>query len=228
MSIGEVLRRLRDDFPDISISKIRFLEAEGLIDPERTASGYRKFNSADLERLRYILAAQRDRYLPLKVIREHLDAMARGLEPPASAGEVPRAPVAATSAVEQPMAAAPAMRLSREELLANSGLSEAQLGELDSYGLVRPRAGGTEYDAAALAIATVAAAMASHGLEPRHLRAFKTAADREAGLIEQFAAPVARSREEDAAERAADLRGELAALAARLHSALLRQGLDGS
>ena len=101
MSIGEVLRRLRDDFPDVSISKIRFLEAEGLIEPQRTASGYRKFSQADLEQLRYVLTAQRDHYLPLKVIREHLDAMARGLEPPAAAGEAPRAPRVAPVSVER-------------------------------------------------------------------------------------------------------------------------------
>jgi DNA-binding transcriptional MerR regulator len=97
MGIGEVLRRLRDEFPDVSISKIRFLESAGLIDPERTPSGYRKFSVADLDRLRYVLAAQRDHYLPLKVIREHLDALSRGLEPPASAREAPQAPAAATS-----------------------------------------------------------------------------------------------------------------------------------
>ena len=89
MSIGEVLNRLRPDFPDVSISKIRFLESEGLVEPERTASGYRKFSYADLERLRYILTAQRDHYYPLKVIKEHLDAMERGLEPPTAAGEPP-------------------------------------------------------------------------------------------------------------------------------------------
>ena len=92
MSIGEVLNRLRPDFPDVSISKIRFLEAEGLVEPERTPSGYRKFSLSDLERLRYILTQQRDRYYPLKVIREHLDAMERGLEPPTAAGEAARAP----------------------------------------------------------------------------------------------------------------------------------------
>jgi DNA-binding transcriptional MerR regulator len=92
MSIGEVLRRLRVEFPDVSISKIRFLEAEGLVEPQRSPSGYRKFSHADLERLRYVLAAQRDHYLPLRVIREHLDAIARGLDPPAMAGQSPRVP----------------------------------------------------------------------------------------------------------------------------------------
>ena len=86
MSIGEVLGQLRSDFPDITISKIRFLEAEGLVEPERTASGYRKFSREDVERLRYVLSAQRDHYLPLRVIKEHLDAIDRGLEPPALNG----------------------------------------------------------------------------------------------------------------------------------------------
>ena len=179
MSIGEVLRRLREEFPDVSISKIRFLEAEGLVEPERTASGYRKFSNTDLERLRYVLGAQRDRYLPLRVIREHLDAMSRGLEPPTSAGEAPRAPVPTLVGPDaEATAPLPSLRLSREELLANSGLSESQLAELDAFGLVRAQPGSGQYDAAGLAIATVAAAMAGHGLEPRHLRVFKTAAGR--------------------------------------------------
>jgi DNA-binding transcriptional MerR regulator len=98
MSIGEVLALLRPDFPDVSISKIRFLEAEGLVEPERAASGYRKFSPADLQRLRYILAAQRDHYLPLKVIREHLAAIERGLDPPSEAGGSPRVPDSASAA----------------------------------------------------------------------------------------------------------------------------------
>jgi DNA-binding transcriptional MerR regulator len=225
MGIGDVLRRLRADFPDVSISKIRFLETEGLVEPERTASGYRKFSPADLERLRYVLTAQRDHYLPLKVIREHLDAMSRGLEPPTSAGETPRAPAAVVEAAGSD-APAPDIWLSRDELLANSGLSEAQLAQLDEFGLVQARSGSDQYDATALAIATAAAAMSAHGLEPRHLRAFKTAADREAGLIDQVCTPVARQRDADAAARAAQLREELAALSSRLHGALLRRALE--
>jgi DNA-binding transcriptional MerR regulator len=224
MSIGEVLRRLSGDFPDVTISKIRFLEAEGLVEPERTGSGYRKFSAADLDRLRYILRAQRDHYLPLRVIREHLDALERGLEPPATAGSSARVP--AQVAQGDADSAGPELRLSRAELIANSDLTDAQLAELEEFGLVRPRPGSGDYDGTALTVATIAAAMAGHGLGPRHLRTFKTAADRELGLIDQVVAPVARSRDEDAALRAEALRSELTGLATRLHAALLRAALQ--
>ncbi|MDX6310221.1 MAG: hypothetical protein QOI06_3267 [Nocardioidaceae bacterium] len=228
MSIGEVLRRLRDEFPDVSISKIRFLESEGLIEPERTPSGYRKFTNSDLERLRYVLASQRDHYLPLKVIREHLDAMARGMQPPAAAGQSPRAPQALPVDGVSPVAGSgPELRMSRGELIANSGLSDGQLDDLEQYGLVRTRTGSADYDGDALTIATTVAALAGYGLEPRHLRVFKTAADREAGLIEQVVMPVARQRDHGGVARAEELRIELAALATRLRGALVAVALKG-
>ena len=226
MGIGEVLRRLHDEFPDVSISKIRFLEAEGLIEPQRSPSGYRKFSHADVDRLRYILAAQRDHYLPLRVIKEHLDAIARGLEPPTVAGESPRAPRLVTAeGTGGPASRAAEIRMSRSELIANSGLTDDQLADLHEYGLVRPREGGEHYDADALAIASTVASLSRHGLEPRHLRLFKTAADREAGLIEQVVVPVSRQRDDDAAVRAAELRRELARLATQLHDALVSLAL---
>jgi DNA-binding transcriptional MerR regulator len=227
MSIGEVLRRLRDEFPDVSISKIRFLEAEGLVEPQRSPSGYRKFSHADVEQLRYVLAAQRDHYLPLRVIKEHLDAIARGLEPPSVAGESPRAPLVepTTEGGGGPFSSAGEIRLSRAELLANSGLSDSQLTDLQEYGLVRTSEGDEHYDRVALTIASTVASLSRHGLEPRHLRSFKTAADREAGLIEQVAAPVARQRSDDAAARAESVRAELTTLAARLHDALVTLAL---
>jgi len=228
MSIGEVLRRLRDEFPDVTISKIRFLETEGLVEPQRSASGYRKFSFADVEQLRYVLAAQRDHYLPLKVIKEHLDAIARGLEPPAIAGESPRAPRAEPDAAAYgSLVRSDDIALSRSELLANSGLTEALLGELEQYGLVRLAGDGDHYDRAALTIAAAAAALSRHGLEPRHLRTFKTAAEREAALIDQVVTLVARRRDSDAAVRAAAVRQEVAAHATRLHDALVRQSLSG-
>ncbi|MEJ7628469.1 MAG: MerR family transcriptional regulator [Nocardioidaceae bacterium] len=226
MGIGEVLRRLRQEFPDVSVSKIRFLESEGLVEPARAASGYRKFSHADVERLRYVLAAQRDHYLPLKVIREHLDAIARGLEPPAVAGAAPRVP-RAVSPDDESHPVAPQIRMSRVELLANSGLSGDELADLQVYGLVRPLTGSEHFDAAALTVATTVAALSRHGLEPRHLRLFKTAADRESGLIEQIVAPVARQRDDEAGSRAADLRRELARLTAQLHDALVSSALAG-
>jgi DNA-binding transcriptional MerR regulator len=227
MSIGEVLRRLRDEFPDVSISKIRFLESEGLVEPQRSPSGYRKFSHADVEQLRYVLAAQRDHYLPLRVIKEHLDAIARGLEPPSAAGESPRVPLPRSepAGAGSATAAAAEIRLSRSELLANSGLTEGELADLQHYGLVQPVDGGEHYDRVALTIASTAASLARHGLEPRHLRTFKTAADREAGLIDQVAAPLARQRDGDAAARAESVRAELTALSGQLHDALVRLAL---
>ena len=133
LSIGEVLTKLRGDFPDITISKIRFLESEGLIEPQRTPSGYRKFTTIDLERLRYVLLAQRDQYLPLKVIKENLDALDRGLQPaPAGGTASPRPTLATIDGEFAPSAFAEQseMRLSRDELLKASGLEDAQLVEL--------------------------------------------------------------------------------------------------
>jgi DNA-binding transcriptional MerR regulator len=163
------------------ISKIRFLESEGLVEPERTASGYRKFSREDLSRLRYVLTAQRDHYLPLRVIKEHLEAIDRGLEPPAlSAGgpKVPRALVMAEG-MPGPDAFLPdvtEVRLSRKELLTAAGLAPEQLDQLEQHGLLRPRAGGSHYDGDALVVAKTVAEMARFGIEARHLRPFRAAA----------------------------------------------------
>ena len=233
MSIGQVLAQLRTDYPDVTISKLRFLEAEGLIEPERTASGYRKFSPADLERLRYILSAQRDHYLPLKVIREHLDAVERGLQPPSTAGGTPRVPDSAHPVDGQAQgdsadqAAQAELRLSADELLANSGLTRKQLDELMSFGVLRLRPDGEYFDADALVVAATVARLAEYGLEPRHVRSFKSAADRQVGLIEQMARPLTRANDEASQSRAADMVTELATLSVRLHTALVRSGLRG-
>ena len=228
LSIGEVLTKLRGDFPDITISKIRFLESEGLIEPQRTPSGYRKFTSVDLERLRYVLLAQRDQYLPLRVIKENLDALDRGLEPTAQGVAVPRAAlglatidgeIAPSTFGEQSE-----LRLSREELLSASGIADAQLVELESFGLITLR--GRHYDSDALSIAKAVAEMASFGIEARHLRSFKTAADREIGLIEQVITPFTRQKSSEAKARAEEVQREIAALSVRLHSSLVRSGLN--
>lgn len=232
MSIGQVIDSVRAEFPDVSVSKLRFLEAEGLLTPERTASGYRKFAPADVERLRYILAAQRDSYLPLRVIKTHLDAMARGLVPPTGAGELPRVP-----ALEElppgdedggdggQLAPVPQLQISRAELLANSGLAAEQLDQLVGFGLVKPRPGSDFFDGDALVVAQTVARMATYGLEPRHMRAIKTAADREVGLIEQVVSPLSRRRNEAASARVAAIATELADLCVTLHAALMRISL---
>jgi len=230
MSIGEVLGQLRPDFPDVTISKIRFLEDEGLVKPERTASGYRKFSREDVGRLRYVLTAQRDQYLPLRVIKEHLDAIDRGLEPPTQGGGGPKVPraVAATEALPSPESFRPEaseMRLSRAELLAAAGLLPDQLDQLEQYGLLARRPGGMHYDGDALGVAKTVAEMARFGIEARHLRPFKAAADREIGLIEQVVSPLVRQRAPEARARAEEVVRELAALSVKLHSTLVRQGL---
>ncbi|HSE69802.1 MAG TPA: MerR family transcriptional regulator [Nocardioidaceae bacterium] len=233
MSIGEVLSLLRPDFPEISISKIRFLEAEGLIEPERTASGYRKFSHRDVERLRYVLTSQREHYLPLKVIKEHLDAIDRGLEPPAltSAGpQVPRVVLAGDGypTPESFAAEGSELRLSRDELLSAAEIDEPLLEQLEMFGLVRARPGATHYDGDALVIAKTAGELAAFGVEPRHLRAFKTAADREVGLVEQVVSPMQRSRDAGAKARAEDTIKQMAALSVRLHATLVKSGLRTS
>lgn len=230
MSIGEVLGKLRPDFPDVTISKIRFLEAEGLIEPQRTPSGYRKFTPEDLGRLQYILGAQRDQYLPLRVIREHLEAMDRGLEPPAAPGASPRVPVAVVRGAKYPEADDFArdgseLRLSREELLTAAEIDVELLEALESYGLIARRQAGDHYDGDAVVVATAAGELAGYGIEPRHLRAFKAAADREAGLIDQVVTPLRRGRGADAQGRAEETTRALAALSVRLHAALVKAQL---
>lgn len=226
LPIGEVLQQLKDDFPDITISKIRFLESEGLVEPQRTASGYRKFGSADVVRLRYILTQQREHYLPLRVIKEQLAAIDRGVRP-AGPGGVPRA-------VRLQLSDAPgpedfrlhpaALRLSAEELCHSAGLSGEQLTQLEQFNLITAGPAG-RYDDDALAVAQVVAELARFGLEGRHLRAFRSAADREVGLFAQVVGSVAKQRNSDARARAQDTVRELAALSVQLHAALVRAGL---
>jgi DNA-binding transcriptional MerR regulator len=198
VSIGQVLDELSPEFPDISPSKIRFLEAEGLIQPLRSASGYRRFTSADISRLRSILTAQRDEYLPLRVIKERLDALDS-----VAAGAVP--PVAMT----------------RSELLAAAGADEELLAELEDHALIRR---ARSYGAQPLAVLRSAVALAEHGLRPRHLRVIKAAADREAALVEQAVAPL--TKQKGSREPALRAARDLAAHIALLHATLVDDGLS--
>ncbi|WP_377323040.1 MerR family transcriptional regulator [Pimelobacter simplex] len=227
LNIGQVLDRLHADFEDISIPKIRFLESEGLVKPERTPAGYRKFSEADIARLRYILRMQRDHYLPLKVIGEHLDAIDRGLEPPAPEPVVPTVPKVALGSDGLPAPESfrrtDRLRLSRKELMKVADIDEDLLGQLEAYALIAPSPTG-HYDSDALVIAETARELADFGIEPRHLRAFRTAADREIGLIQQVVAP-RRGRDAGAAARAEEAVSEIAALSVRLHATLVKAGL---
>ena len=231
MSIGEVLAHLHAEFPDITISKIRYLEGEGLVESERTAAGYRKFTHEDVERLRYVLAVQRDHYLPLRVIREHLDAMDRGLDPPELPGGAPRVPrlVGDSSATgPERFGHAPELRLSRADLVAAAPADEELVAALESFGLLSPVPGTDRYDAEAVTITRAAVELARFGIEPRHLRPFRNAAEREASLVDQVVAPLRHQRGPEAAGRADEAGREVAALCLRLHAALVKTALDRS
>ncbi|OBH35095.1 MerR family transcriptional regulator [Mycobacterium sp. E342] len=236
MSIGTVLELLRPDFPDVTISKIRFLEAEGLVTPQRAASGYRRFTAYDCARLRFILTAQRDHYLPLKVIRAQLDAQPDGELPPSgspytaprlvsvagvgeAAAEAGHRPGSDTAAV-----APSSIRLSREDLLERSGVDDDLLTALRKAGVITTGPGGF-FDEHAVVILQCARALSEYGVEPRHLRAFRSAADRQSDLIAQIAGPVVKADKAGARDRADDLAREVAALAITLHTSLIKSAV---
>jgi DNA-binding transcriptional MerR regulator len=325
LSIGEVLSLLQGEFPDVTISKIRFLESQGLLDPERTPSGYRKFYEGDIDRLRWILRQQKDHYLPLKVIKDRLDdagprhpaaprapataspsprgpaehngavAPATGAPGPPVAGQPP-AGVAALAVDERPapgpappavadarqvdpappddvmpaQRSAPArsganpataaasrvpspeaqtaagargrltrpsgrshaadagsVSLTADELAQASGLTGRDVRDLERYGLIDSFAVGdaTYYDADSLVIARTAAGFLQHGIEARHMRSYKVAVDREAGLFEQIVLPLLKQRNPDAKRRATQTVAELMRLGDDLRTVLLRREL---
>ena len=234
MSIGAVLDLLRRDFPDVTISKIRFLEAEGLVTPQRAASGYRRFTAYDCARLRFILTAQRDQYLPLKVIRAQLDAQPDGELPPVgSPYGVPRLVSVSDSAEvgagqaggSDALVVAPTrIRLSREDLLERSGVDDDLLTALVKAGVITTGPGGF-FDEHAVVILQCAHALSEYGVEPRHLRAFRSAADRQSDLIGQIAGPLVKAGKAGARDRADDLAREVAALAITLHTSLIKSAV---
>jgi DNA-binding transcriptional MerR regulator len=229
MSIGAVLDLLRPEFPDVTISKIRFLEAEGLVTPQRSASGYRRFTAYDCARLRYILTAQRDHYLPLKVIKAQLDAQPDG-ELPQAAGIAFSTPRLVSVLNERPRggdssAVGPSrVRLSREDVLERAGVDDALLTSLIKAGVVIAGRAGF-FDEHDVVILQCAKGLAEYGVEPRHLRAFRSAADRQSDLIAQIAGPVGKGSQTGARDRADDLAREVAALAITLHTALVKSAV---
>jgi DNA-binding transcriptional MerR regulator len=285
LSIGEVLSLLQEDFPDVSISKIRFLESQGLLDPERTPSGYRKFYDDDILRLRWILRQQRENFLPLKVIKDRLargDVDFREMAGPSAEEEpepepepqpAPEQPwernvrgprLVASREPEEPPAVAPAsylqeapsprghdtpehhgslsedaprrtwldgdengVSMTMEELCRATGLSAREVGDLERFGMLGGRNLGstTYYDEEALTVARLAAGFRSHGVEARHLRMYKMAAQREVGLFEQLLLPLLRKRSAGARREAAELADELASLGDSLRATMLRQQL---
>jgi len=299
LSIGDVLTLLREEFPDITISKIRFLESQGLVSPQRSPSGYRKFFDEDVERLRYVLRQQREHFLPLKVIRDRLNGIEsdevmddaseitpqtvsaaigvsngalqataeiartassmsaaaergpdRGVHSPAvpvaaatprvsdlvaalqegPAGATPAPPAPAPVSVPAPLPAveAPGTSFTPEELATMTGLSESSIASLVDFGILQPiQVGGmTCFDEDGVATAKIAAAFEGYGVEPRHLRLFRNAADREAGLLEQLITPLLRQRNPDAHRRAEETADSLGALGGRLRAALLAREIS--
>jgi DNA-binding transcriptional MerR regulator len=223
MSIGAVLDLLRPDFPDVTISKIRFLESEGLVTPRRSPSGYRRFTAYDSARLRFILTAQRDQYLPLKVIKAQLDSQPDGALPEReSLYPVPR--LVGVDDQRRPAAAPVPVRLSREDLRERSGVGEDLLAALRKAGIITAGPGGF-FDEHSVLIAQCAAALAEYGVEPRHLRAFRSAADRQSDLIAQIAGPVGKAGTTGARDRADELAREVAALAISLHTSLIKSAV---
>jgi DNA-binding transcriptional MerR regulator len=223
--IGEVLGRLRAEFPDISTSKIRFLEAEGLIEPARSRSGYRQFALADVERLRYILTAQRDEYLPLRVIKERLDAIdasAQTSARPTLAASL--AGAAAADEASRPGTGRYGSPLTRAELLETAGIDGDSLAELEDYGLIRRS--GRHYGRDALEVARAAAALARFGVGARHLRGVKASADRDVSLVEQLVSPQLRQRGPGVRASAARDAWQIATLTLWLHAALVESALD--
>jgi DNA-binding transcriptional MerR regulator len=225
LSIGEVLENVREEFPDVSISKIRFLEAEGLITPERTPSGYRKFYDGDVKRLRYILSLQRDQFLPLKVIRERLaevDSNGGGYP----AGETPRPSRTKDSAPESAAVESDStgVHMSRDELRTAAELSDAELRGLEEFGLLDGQETGSfdEYD---LLVARAAKKFFGYGAEPRHLRMYKQFAEREAAFFEQIVTPVARKRDPEGRREATRSMQELVSLSRQLREGVIRSSL---
>ncbi len=292
LSIGEVLALLLEEFPDVTISKIRFLESQGLIDPERTASGYRKFYGDDVELLRCILREQRENYLPLRVIKDRIDSgeidptnehpRPRGIKNVSETSDIPRpdthpsaggarrsaenevtgaallfqrtdeptpstdtpatpatpddAPQAATRPARSPAPAAssaasgavlPGLLLNADELCAMAGLTRAQLADLQSYGVVTSQSSRPEgpFDEDAVEIATVSKQLLDAGLEPRHLRGWRVAADREVGLLEQLIQPLLRQRNPEARAQAVSQLNDLEQVGGRLRAAMMRSVL---
>jgi DNA-binding transcriptional MerR regulator len=253
LSIGEVLSLLQKEFPDVTISKIRFLESQGLLDPERTPSGYRKFYEPDIERLRWILTQQKENFLPLKVIKDRLEGRPdsepvesndrgsgkRAAEPePEPQLPLPAAPAAApaparstrtrVSQTNAPLDSGPsAVSLTRDELASATGLPDKIITELERYGLItgRPMGRDTLYDEDALVVARLAAGFLRYGVEARHLRMYKVAAEREASFFEQVVMPLVKQRNPAARRQAVDNLTELASLGESLRGAMLRNAL---
>ncbi len=211
LSIGEMINLLKDEFPEVSVSKVRFLEDQGLVHPSRSDSGYRQFFADDVDRLRFILQQQRDHFLPLKVIKSKLTDWERGEEPDADAQEPE----------DRYLDMGPA-DIDSEELLRRAGLEPSELQALISNELIKPAPDG-RFDTDALAIAREAKLLFARGLEPRHLRTLRLAADREADLLRQLSAGIRRNTSPEARRQSRELLSGAAKSFEAIHLRLLRR-----
>jgi DNA-binding transcriptional MerR regulator len=233
MSIGDVIKTLSDEFPDVTLSKVRFLESEGLIEPERTASGYRRFYESDLAKLRYILRLQRDHFVPLKVIRkrlEHFDPAEEDspeTEEPAAAA-LPEEPVVRIARDENELEILEGgLSMTLSEFLNATNLSEDEVKELEEFGLVHAHplpTGGAYFDEDDLMVAKIAKDFAKFGIHARHLKMYKNFCEKEAGLFEQVVLPLSRAGGDGRRSTTQSL-NELAKLSRRLKQVLLRSRL---
>ena len=211
LSIGQVLAKLSPEFPDLSPSKLRFLEESNLISPARTESGYRKFSPFDLDRLRFVLTMQRDHYLPLKVIRGYLDEL--------DAGRQPQLP---TGAIPLPSMLSSERRLTRAELVREAGANVMLLNDAIAASLILP---ADRFGEDVLAVLTSLVELQRSGIEPRHLRGFRASAERELGLIESALLPIARRKDASSRARVADMAKEIAGQLEIVRSSLIRSAL---
>lgn len=209
LSIGQVLSRLTPDFPDLTSSKLRFLEVQGIVAPERTSSGYRKFSEADLERLRFALTLQRDHYLPHRVIREYLEEI--------DAGREPQTPIA-------PPSIHPAQRrYDRKDLLATAGAAPQLLNDAISTGVIEAR---ESYDDRAVQLLRALVALDRHGIEPRHVRGLRQAADREVALVERAMSALLRRTDARSRAKASELAPELSGRLEEVRRIFVKEALN--
>jgi DNA-binding transcriptional MerR regulator len=213
LSIGQVLARLRPEFPDLTPSKLRFLEERQLISPARTESGYRKFSPSDMDRLRFVLTMQRDHYLPLKIIRGYLDEL--------DAGRQPELPGTTTGPI--PTILPTERRYPRDELIREAGATPQLLSDAISASLIVP---AEHYAEPVLAVLRSLVELQRSGIEPRHLRGFRASAERELGLIESALIPVARRKDASSRAKASELAREIAGQLEIVRSSLIRSALS--
>lgn len=232
LTIGAVLAILRDEFPDmdVTVSKIRFLEAEGLVEPGRTPTGYRKFSPDDVDRLRYTLRMQRDHFLPLKVIREHLEKIDQGWQPPEIPDSAPIVP--GPEYGDEAVSVSPVISLVKTpisltltDIAEQSGLGVAEVVNLRKLKLINPESGTDEFGADALEIARAIASLGSHGIEARHLASVRNAAERQVELIKNLLAPRLAHADQAEAQTIRSEAQDLAVEILRLQSIVMSAGL---